>query len=185
MNTASKNWRPWRPKPSRRAPLGGLLLGGALLLLAACTRSSLPAESGVFVAPTINPQSSPIILETFTPPPATATPECENNLVFLQDLTIPDGSHLQPGEEFEKVWQVRNDGSCVWGSGYYLRLQDGEALGTQGRQALPASSPGDVVEISIAFTAPEQPGSYRSAWKAHDFGDSPFGVLIYLEIIVD
>lgn len=184
MKKSKTNWKPWQPNPLSRAPLG-ILLGGALLLLAACTRSSLPAESGLFIAPTINAQSSPIILETFTPPAATPTPECDNDLVFLQDLTIPDGTHMQPGEEFEKVWQVRNEGSCVWGSGYYLRLQDGDALGTLGRQPLPASSPGDVVEIRIHFIAPDQPGNYRSAWKANDFGDTPFGVLIYLEIIVD
>lgn len=186
-----KNWSPWQPRPSTPgAPLGPFLLGGALLLLAACTlaactRSSLPAESGHFIAPSIEPQSSPIILETFTPLPPTATPECENDLVFLQDLTIPDGTHMQAGEEFEKVWQVRNEGSCVWGAGYYLGLTDGDALGTLGRQPLPASNPGDVIEIRVNFVAPDQPGSYRSAWKAHDFGDTPFGVLIYLEIIVD
>ncbi len=162
-----------------------LLIAGVLLLATACTRSALPADKGFFIAPTIVSNSTPLILETQTPLPATATPPCENNLVFMQDVTVPDGQHFLAGQPVVKTWQVRNDGSCAWVRGYSLRLVDGVAMGAIDRQALPEAVPGDVVEITIQFTAPAQPGTYRSAWKAYDQTESPFGVQIYVEIIVE
>jgi hypothetical protein len=33
---------------------------------------------------------------------------------FIRDVTIPDGSILQPGERFEKVWEIQNVGSTPW-----------------------------------------------------------------------
>lgn len=179
-------------KDGKSAPLSGLLLIASVLLLAAvgwflaaCTRSALPADKGFFIAPTIVSNSTPLILETQTPQPATATPPCENNLVFMQDITVPDGQHFLAGQTIVKTWQVRNDGSCAWVRGYSLRLVDGVAMGAIDRQALPEAVPGDVVEITMQFTAPPQPGTYRSAWKAFDQTDKAFGVQIYVEIIVE
>jgi hypothetical protein len=174
------------PKLRKSAPAAGLLAAVSVLLFAtACTRSALPADQGFFIAPTIASNATQVILETLTPMPATATPECENNLVFLRDVTVPDGQHFLAGQPIEKTWEVRNDGSCAWGRGYSLRLVDGIAMGAIDRQALPEATPGQVVVITIQFTAPPQPGTYRSAWKAHDQTDQPFGVQVYLEVIVE
>ena len=170
----------------KSAPETGLLVSvGVLLLAAACTRSALPADQGFFIAPTNVGNSTPVILETLTPMPATATPPCENNLVFMRDVTVPDNQHFLAGQPIEKTWEVRNDGSCAWTRGYSLRLVDGIAMGAIDRQALPEATPGQVVTITIQFTAPPQPGTYRTAWKAHDQLDQPFGVQIYMEIIVE
>jgi hypothetical protein len=162
-----------------------VLLAGACLLLSACTRSALPADQGLFIPPTLVSNSTPLILETQTPSPATATPPCENNLVFMQDITVPDGQHFLAGQPVVKTWQVRNDGSCAWVRGYSLHLVDGIAMGAIDKQALPEAVPGDVVQITIQFTAPPQPGTYRSAWKAFDQTGKEFGVQIYVEIIVE
>lgn len=163
-----------------------LLSGGMLLLVAACTRSALPANEGYFIAPTLVGNSTPLILETYTPLPASATPPCENNLVFLRDVNVPDGQHFLAGQPIEKSWEVRNDGTCPWTRGYSLHLVDGSnAMGAIDRQALPESQPGETMIITIQFRAPAQAGTYRSAWKAHDSGGEPFGVQIYVEIIVD
>jgi hypothetical protein len=161
------------------------LIIAAFLTIAACTRSALPADQGFFIAPTLVGNSDPLILETHTPQPATATPPCENDLVFMQDLTVPDGQHFLAGQPIVKTWQVRNDGSCAWSRGYSVRLVDGVAMGAIDRQALPEAIPGDVVELTIQFTAPSQPGTYRSAWKAHDQVGQPFGVQVYVEVIVE
>lgn len=153
-------------------------------MLAACTRSSLPEGEGLFIAPTVADDSIPLILETFTPLPATATPPCENHMVFLQDLTIPDGTTVNPGALIQKSWQVRNDGSCTWSRGYSIRLDSGTPLGLPLRHPLPQAQAGETVELAVQFTAPDEPGSYRSSWRAHDFAGEPFGVLIYIEIVV-
>jgi len=165
------------------APLLAILL--MALTLAACTRSALPADQGYFIPPTLQGDAAPLILETPTPGPATATPLCENNLVFLRDVTVPDGQHFLAGQTIDKSWEVRNDGSCPWVQGYSLQLVDGVALGAIDRQALPQTQPGETVVITIQFRAPRESGTYRSAWKAHDQAGQPFGVQIYMEIIVE
>lgn len=166
------------------APLAGLLAIVGVLFLAACTRSAL-GDQAIFVAPTLVGNSSPLILETTTALPASPTPPCENNLVFLRDINIPDGTHFLAGQPIEKSWEVRNDGSCAWVRGYSVQLADGIAMGAIDRQALPEAQPGEVVVITIQFTAPAAAGTYRSAWKAHDQTGEPFGVQIYIEIIVE
>ena len=88
-----------------------MLIGG-VLILGACAPGANPANTDYFIAPSLDPQSSPLVLETSTPPPASPTPPCNNNMVFLLDVTIPDGTTFKPGEKIEKVWRVRNDGSC-------------------------------------------------------------------------
>jgi hypothetical protein len=124
-------------------------------------------------------------LETPTGPPPSPTAPCENHLVFLQDLTVPDGSVFAPGAEIEKVWALRNDGSCTWNQGYTLQLESGPALGAFDRQPLPTAEPGESIEMKVDFFAPPEPGTYRSAWRAHDLGGEPFGVLIFIEIVVE
>ena len=164
--------------------MSAAIWAGGVLILAACTRSSLPEGENFFVAPSLDPKASPLVLETATPPPASPTPPCTNHLVFLQDLTVPDGSSFAPGEDIDKVWQVRNDGSCVWSRGYTIQLEDGSPLGLLTEHPIPETLPGESAEIRVALRAPDEPGNYRSAWRAHDIGDQSFGVLIYLEIKV-
>jgi rRNA maturation protein Nop10 len=105
-------------------------------------------------------------------------------MVFLLDLTVPDGSIVRPGEKIEKVWQVRNEGSCTWGRGYTIQLEEGPPLGSLTKHPIPATEPGEVANISANFSVPDNPGNYRSSWRANDSGDNSFGVLIYIEINV-
>ncbi|MBX3046647.1 MAG: hypothetical protein KJZ53_03835 [Anaerolineales bacterium] len=162
----------------------GLLLTGAFLLLA-CSRSVLPADQGYFIAPTVVGNSQAIQLETPTAPPPSPTPECENNLVFLRDVTVPDGTRFAPGAPVEKSWELRNDGTCAWIQGYSVELQAGSiGLGAVPRHPLPTAQPGESVVLTIQFTAPSEPGNYRSLWKAHDFAGNPFGVGFYVDITV-
>lgn len=161
-----------------------LLIG--LYLLSACSRSLLPADQGFFIAPTLVGGSDAIVLETYTPLPASPTPPCDNNLVFLRDVTVPDGTHFAPGASIEKSWELRNDGTCAWIQGYTVELQDGSnGLGAVPRHPLPTAAPGESIILTIQFTAPPTAGSYRSLWKAHALGGEPFGVGIYVDIIVD
>jgi len=38
--------------------------------------------------------------------------------------------------------------------------------------------------VQMIFTAPEEPGAYRSAWQAQDIEGNLFGDPIYIDIIV-
>jgi hypothetical protein len=66
------------------------------------------------VSPTLLP-ATPIIQATATSDSSafypTATPTCSDGLTFIEDLTIPDGAFVAPGEVLDKRWQVKNSGS--------------------------------------------------------------------------
>jgi len=50
------------------------------------------------------------------PPPAPPTQQgnCVNQLRYLKDLTIPDGTEVLEGEKITKRWLITNEGSCNW-----------------------------------------------------------------------
>ncbi len=59
---------------------------------------------------------SPIeeVVTTTTTIPSSPTPACKDNLTYLEDQTIPDGSIVQAGEVMDKRWLVENSGTCNW-----------------------------------------------------------------------
>ncbi|HNB52989.1 MAG TPA: NBR1-Ig-like domain-containing protein, partial [Anaerolineales bacterium] len=112
------------------------------------------------------------------------TPSCTNNLVYLEDLTLPDGTNVNPGETLDKRWQVKNDGTCNWESDYTLRLITGPDMGANPEQALYPARAGTEATLRILYTAPAESGIYRSAWQAFDPSGQAFGDPIFIEIVV-
>src|SRR5512133_2670296 len=161
------------------------------LLLAGCQSIGLtrtvPAEgqSPLFVAPTFQPTSSSVGQESSTPS-AGETPQtaCTDQLQWMYDLSIPDGSQVASGSILEKQWQVKNGGTCNWDESYSIKLTAGEALGASSPQQLVPARGGSEAVIQIQFVAPAEPGRYRSAWQAHNPAGQPFGDPIYIEIVV-
>lgn len=135
-----------------------------------------PAESTA--VPTVTPgaQSEPEL-----PGP---TPPCTSNLLYVEDLNIPDGTLVEPGVALDKRWLVENNGTCNWDQGYSLQLMSGPDLGAPHEQSLYPARSGSQVKVRIQFTAPQEPGTYRSAWQAADPQGRFFGDPIYIEIIV-
>jgi len=131
-------------------------------------------------------------------PPATVTPQpsptsekptlvaaCTNLLSFIRDVTIPDGTQVKVGSTMDKRWEVENSGTCNWNEHYRLRLVAGPDLGAATEQNLFPARSGARTEIRIVFTAPNEPGAYRSAWQAFTPDGQPFGDFFYIDIIVE
>lgn len=113
-----------------------------------------------------------------------ATPVCIDNLTFIADTTIPDGTAVQANSTLDKRWEVKNSGNCNWDERYRLRLIAGPGMDAQQEQALFPARSGAQVQIQIVFQAPEEPGSYRSAWQAYNPDGQPFGDPIFIDILV-
>lgn len=160
----------------------GILL---FCLLAGCQPSSPGEEAGTanFIPPTADPASLQGPGAAITPLPTRQT-DCENQLEFLDDLTVPDGTEVEPGQQLSKRWLVRNSGSCNWDRSYSLQLISGLALGAEKIQELYPARQTTKAVLEIIFTAPENPGRYNSWWQAYDPDGSRFGDPIYLEISV-
>jgi hypothetical protein len=148
---------------------------------------TVPAEgqSPLFVAPTFQPTIKPQENESGTPAVGT-TPQatCTDQLQWLYDLSIPDGSQVASGLILEKQWQVKNTGTCNWDGTYSIKLTAGDEMGAASPQQLVPARGGSEAVIQIQFVAPAEPGRYRSAWQAHNPAGQPFGDPIFIEIVI-
>jgi hypothetical protein len=135
------------------------------------------------VAPTLL-TPTPTLLPSSTPARSSPAPVCSNNLSFLKDLTIPDGSSVAPNAPLDKRWLVKNSGTCNWDARYQLRLTSGTNLGALPEQALYPARSGAQAPLRLLFHAPESPGVYRSSWQAIGADGQPFGDPVFIEIIV-
>ncbi|RPI83725.1 MAG: hypothetical protein EHM41_15235 [Chloroflexi bacterium] len=115
---------------------------------------------------------------------ATPTPSCTNSLRFIEDLSIPDGTVVTPGTSLDKRWNLENNGTCNWDKDYRVKLVGGPDMGVQAEQALYPARSGTQAMIRMVFVAPQEPGTYRSAWQAYDENGQPFGDPFYIEIVV-
>jgi len=146
--------------------------------------------------PTISFNASASPLPGFTPlaspvAPGAATAAagtlCDSN-VFEGDITIPDGSILKPGVNFQKIWAIRNTGTCTWDDGYKLVFYAGDRAIDPYDFAFKKSSdfvsPGEGINIAINLTAPLADGKYQGHWKMQNDQGQWFGTFlsVYIEV---
>lgn len=114
-------------------------------------------------------------LPTITPAPTntvqnspTANPKpC--NKGFLVNESPQDNAKFNVGEDFDKRWRIRNDGTCTWNTSYRLVFADGSKMGGPSSQNLTQNvAPGESVDIIIDLTAPNLAGTYRGNWQLLD-----------------
>ena len=88
--------------------------------------------------------------------------------IFIQDITIPDGTVETAGTVFQKTWRMRNTGTCAWGGGFKFAFAYGTKLGT-GPLTITLTSDsvpaGGSKDFGITLTAPSVPNSYTGCWK--------------------
>lgn len=111
-------------------------------------------------------------------------PDCIDNFYYVDDVNYPDGTYVEPGQKFLKEWEVINNGSCNWIDGYLLRFVSGEQMGAPESVPIPHVEVGKKGKFSVEFTAPKEPGTYRSIWKPFNDRNRSFGETVYLEIVV-
>ncbi len=166
----------------------GVICVFCAMLLAGCGAASgageaTPTRPVYKPAPPIVATSTPDLAQTQLDQPQ-STPVCIDNLTFISDVSIPDGTEVQANATLDKRWEVKNSGNCNWDDRYRLRLIAGPAMGAVQEQALyPARSEGQVI-LQIVFQAPVDPGSYRSAWQAYNPDGQPFGDPVFIDILV-
>lgn len=181
-----------------------LLLTACNMPRSASTPTELPSRINTSVAETVDAEARassqptegppPVISQTSdsgvdetpqpsdTPAPSTATPSktpvpC-NLAMFIDDVTVPDGTVFEPGETFTKTWSLKNVGSCTWTSGYDIVFYSGDSMGAPSAVQVSTETvaPGQIVEISVDLTAPAIAGTYRGNWQVRDSSDEIFGI---------
>jgi hypothetical protein len=108
-----------------------------------------------------------------------------DSLDFVADVNVPDDTNMSPGQDFVKTWRVKNTGSCPWGEGYELVYAGyADQMGGQPQALTQVVQPGQEVELSVQFQAPDEIGEYLSAWQLANPRGITMPEAIYVRIIV-
>jgi hypothetical protein len=134
--------------------------------------STIPAPPTSTLAPSVSPTEAP----TQTPLPTYIPVPCDI-AGFVGDVTIPDGTVLDPGESFTKIWRLRNDGTCTWTTAYQLIFTGGSLMSGPTVVQLPYDvAPGNTVDLSVGLVAPLDYGTYQGYWMLRDPNGAVFGL---------
>ena len=145
------------------------------------TREALPTATLPVLIDSPSPLASPsaALTATGTPVPAAVVGSCEVG-ASLVDETYPDGTIVQPGETFTKVWKVQNTGTCYWDASWQLVFYDGDLMDGIATYSFPQpAEPGQVVDVPIILRAPAQGGTYTGEWMIKTPWGATFGVGSY------
>ncbi|HJS18348.1 MAG TPA: NBR1-Ig-like domain-containing protein [Anaerolineales bacterium] len=114
------------------------------------------------------------------PAATTSLGDACNNNQFVSDVTVPDGSVLEPGQNFVKTWSLQNTGTCTWDDGYTLVYIGGSSPNldpydfefTDGDDFVTG---GETANLSLTLTTPCTPGDYQGTWRMRDDRGNYFG----------
>ncbi|MBN1304610.1 MAG: hypothetical protein JXA13_09260 [Anaerolineales bacterium] len=142
-----------------------------------------PTKTPWPAAPTSDPDS-----ETISTAAPTPRGGCQDRAVFVEDVTMPDNTRLDPGDAFVKTWKVRNDGNCAWTDEYSLVFFSGDQMGSPSSVPLSSTAPGEEIEISVDMVAPDKDGVYTGNFKLYNSQEQVIKIgvvdLIYVKILV-
>ena len=130
----------------------------------------LAADQTPAPAPTATPTSEPV------QPQPTPTGDCIDEATFVRDVTIPDNTHLSPGQHFVKTWRLRNSGTCTWSTDYALVFAGGDSMDGPAFVSLPGTvAPGNTVDLSVNLVAPTSSETYKGNWQLRNADGVLFG----------
>jgi len=123
-----------------------------------------------------------------TPPPSIVTPAppqipCDS-MNFVADITVPDGTYMNPGQSFTKTWRIKNTGSCTWNNSYRFVFVQGNSMSGQTQSIQGTVAPNQNYDMSVPMVAPTTPGTYAGWWQMVNSQNVPFGTRVWVEIVV-
>ncbi len=135
--------------------------------------------------PTTAPVSAPTVAVAATQTPSLASAPsqtCIDNSAFVADITVSDGTALAPGQTINKIWRVRNTGTCTW-EGYSFTFVSGDRMGGSPIK-VPTTPPGATVDLLVPMTADSTTGTHVGYWRLLNANGKYFGATMYVQINV-
>lgn len=154
----------------------------AVATFASSLTESLPAPLTPFPTQTASPAATETALST-TPEPSPTSNPCFN-LLYIEDVTIQDGTRMRPGEKFTKTWLVQNTGGCAWRPGFTFRHVGGDSMRGSAVTLTEAIPTGAKRQISVELVVPGGiNGVIESAWQMADENGIFFGDTLFVKIV--
>jgi len=106
---------------------------------------------------------------------------------FVCDVSVPDGTVVQPSNHFTKIWRLRNCGDEAWPAGCKLfqvrKNKDSVDMAiTSG--LVPPVAPGAETDVMLDMMAPATPGRYLAHYRLAVPTGPKFGQRIWVDITV-
>jgi regulator of protease activity HflC (stomatin/prohibitin superfamily) len=101
--------------------------------------------------------------------------------------TSPFGQTAATGSAFGMTWKIRNTGTCTtWGKGVALASRSNAIPSDQPAFAIQSQPEGGVGVLSVVTTmkAPDQPGTYDTAWQMQAPTGQAFGPVMTRRVLV-
>ncbi len=92
--------------------------------------------------------------------------------------TLPDGTEVFTGDDFDKTWEFYNSGTCAWSTSFSLVFVYGKRMGGANVSLDEIVAPGEYIHVTVELTAPSSEGDYTGYWQLMDpyarlFGEMP------------
>jgi hypothetical protein len=127
--------------------------------------------------------SSSISSNNSTSSSSTAKPQLKAK--FICDVSIADGTNLQAGEAFVKIWRVMNDGSITWPDGCKLVHASGDDFQPVVQDVyIPSAKPNEEVDIAVDMIAPSATGRHIEYFRLQTPEEAFFGVRLWVGVNV-
>jgi len=114
-----------------------------------------------------------------------STTACIPDAELVKHVSIADGTVIEPGDRIDKVWKVKNTGTCPWGEGYFLVFYDGDPMQAPKQQALPGTAPDKTTNIGVTMFAPFSPGTYTAVFRLKSPAGEYFGPELGVTIVIE
>jgi uncharacterized protein YraI len=111
----------------------------------------------------------------------TATPTsavCTDIAALVADVSVPDNTQFAPNSGFNKIWRIKNTGTCTWNNSYQIVHAGGHLLNAVST-VFPLNqtvAPGQTADITINMVSPGTAGTYQSDWKLQTSQGKLFGL---------
>lgn len=174
--------KPAEPTPTP-VDVDAIRTSAAMTVIAEQTATALAMPTPTFTAMPTDTPSPPLTLPTQATTAAPPVPSLPDNSAWIKDVTVPDGSTLNPGQTVTKTWLVSNTGTTTWTPTYKLIFGYGDPLGGVASPIGKTVKPGEQVEVSVVLTIPtSKSGRATSNWRlANDRGE-PFGTWLSIDV---
>ncbi len=156
-----------------------VMTAAALTVQAELTSGAPASPTATFTSVAPLPSEVP----SLTPVPAPTT-TCDAAL-FVTDVSFPDNTPVTASTTFDKIWRLKNVGTCSWTPSYAVVFISGDAMGGPSVQALTGTvNPGQTIDLSVVMTAPSSNGIHTGYWILRNGSGVTFHSQFYVQIKV-
>jgi len=114
-----------------------------------------------------------------------STTACTPDAELVKHVSIADGTVIEPGGRIDKVWKVKNTGTCSWEEGYLLVFYSGDQMRAPDYQALPGTTPDKTTNVGVTLFAPFAPGTYTAVFRLKSPAGDYFGPELGTTIVIE